>query len=111
MSKPLSREQLKAVRHRAQVRRPARSSDVPYRARVRLTPGDAVRLTRELQEMSQVELAKASGIPQGTISALECGRATLGAERAEKLARALKVHPAVLLWPQWDEEIEAKRAG
>jgi len=72
----------------------------PYRARVELSPGDAVRLTRELQEMTQIDLAAASGIPQGTISALERGRVTLGAERAEKLARALKVHPAVLLWPK-----------
>jgi hypothetical protein len=33
------------------------------------------------------------------------------ADRAEKLARALKVHPAVLLWPNWDVELESKRAG
>ena len=33
-------------------------------------------------------------------------------ERAEKLARALKVHPAVLLWPSgWDTSVESKRAG
>ncbi len=77
---------------------------VPARPRVALTPGDAVRVAREAQEMTQVELAAASGIPQGTISALEHGRVTLGAERAEKLARALKVHPAVLLWPNWDAD-------
>jgi len=80
------------------------------RSRVVLSPGDAVRIARELQEMTQAELAAASGIPQGTISSLEKGRVTLGAERAEKLARALRVHPAVLLWPNW-EEGEAKRVG
>jgi transcriptional regulator with XRE-family HTH domain len=80
---------------------------VPARARVTLTPGDAVRVARELQEMTQAALATASGIPQPTISAIESGRATLGAERAEKLARALKVHPAVLLWPHWDEATKA----
>lgn len=87
-----------------------KAQKVPARPRVVLSPGDSVRIARELQEMTQAELAAASGIPQGTISSLEKGRVTLGAERAEKLARALKVHPAVLLWPNW-EEGEAKRVG
>lgn len=39
-------------------------------------------------------------------------RVSVGVERAEKLARALKVHPAVLLWPNgWDATAETKRAG
>jgi transcriptional regulator with XRE-family HTH domain len=79
------------------------------RTRVVLSPGDSVRIARELQEMTQAELAKACGIPQPTLSSLESGRVTLGAERAEKLARALKVHPAVLLWPNWDESAAPKR--
>lgn len=83
---------------------------VPARARVVLKAGDAVRVTRELQEMSQAELAQASGLTQPTISSIESGRVTLGAERAEKLARALKVHPAVLLWPAWDVDTEARLA-
>jgi transcriptional regulator with XRE-family HTH domain len=82
---------------------------VPARTRVPLTPGDSVRIARELQEMTQAELAAASGIPQPTISSIESGRATLGAERAEKLARALKIHPAVLLWPNWDAEVQSRR--
>jgi transcriptional regulator with XRE-family HTH domain len=84
---------------------------VPARVRVTLTPGDSVRVARELQEMTQADLAEASGVTQPTISSIESGRVTLGAERAEKLARALRVHPAVLLWPQWDVETESKRAG
>ena len=66
-----------------------------------LTPGNAVRVIRELQGMTQDDLASASGIAQATISSIEHGRVKLGAERAERLARALKVHPAVLLWPNW----------
>ena len=84
---------------------------VPARTRVVLAPGDSVRIARELQQMTQAELAKASGIPQPTISSIEDGRVTLGAERAEKLARALKVHPAVLLWPNWDENAAPKRVA
>jgi transcriptional regulator with XRE-family HTH domain len=84
---------------------------VPARPRVALTPGDAVRVARELQEMTQANLAQACGIPQPTISSIESGRIAIGAERAEKLARALKVHPAVLLWPNWEVEPEPKHAA
>ncbi|HEV3189226.1 MAG TPA: helix-turn-helix transcriptional regulator [Polyangiaceae bacterium] len=83
---------------------------VAARVRVALTPGDSVRIARELQEMTQAELAERSGIPQPTLSSIENGRSTLGAERAERLARALKVHPAVLLWPNWNVDAESKRA-
>jgi transcriptional regulator with XRE-family HTH domain len=84
---------------------------VPARVRVVLTPGDSVRVARELQELTQAELAAASGIPQPTISSIESGRATLGAERAEKLARALRVHPAALLWPNWDVDSQSQRTA
>lgn len=84
---------------------------VPARVRVALAPGDSVRIARELQEMTQAELAEASGISQPTISSIESGRATLGAMRAEKLARALKVHPAVLLWPNWNADAGSNRAA
>jgi transcriptional regulator with XRE-family HTH domain len=89
----------------------ARSTEyTPARVRVALTPGDSVRIARELQEMTQAELAAATGIAQPTLSSIESGRSTLGADRAEKLARALKVHPAVLLWPNWGAAVEARRA-
>ena len=94
------------------VKKVKKTEHVPALVRVALAPGDSVRIARELQEMTQAELAEASGIPQPTISSIESGRATLGAERAEKLARALKVHPAVLLWPNWDaDSSDSKRAG
>jgi transcriptional regulator with XRE-family HTH domain len=64
--------------------------------------GESVRIIRELQEMSQNELAKLTGIPQSTISAIENNRVNLGVERAKQLAVALKCHPAVLVFPGWD---------
>ena len=67
----------------------------------RLTPGRAVRITREFAELTQSELARRAGLAQGTLSAIESGKATLGAERARRLARALGVHPAALLFPDW----------
>ena len=36
-----------------------------------------------------------------TISAIENGRVSLGVERAKVLAKALKCHPAVLVFPGW----------
>ena len=70
--------------------------------RVRISPGESVRIMRELQELSQNQLAEAAGIPQSTISAIERERVNLGVERAKVLARALKCHPAVLVFPGWD---------
>jgi len=75
---------------------------IESRVRMALTPAEAVKLAREYQGMSQNELAKATGIPQSTISAIEAGRVNLGVERAKTLARALRVHPAVLVFPGWD---------
>ncbi|MFW5431619.1 MAG: helix-turn-helix domain-containing protein, partial [Methylophilaceae bacterium] len=55
-----------------------------------------------LQELSQNELASITGIPQSTLSAIEHDKVNLGVERAKILARALKCHPAVLVFPGWD---------
>ena len=75
--------------------------------RISLSPGESVRIMRELQELSQSQLGELSGIPQSTISAIEHGRVNLGVERAKNLARALKCHPAVLVFPGWDLEAES----
>lgn len=77
------------------------------RRRVDVTVGESVRIIRELQELSQNELSALTGIPQSTISAIERDRVNLGVERAKVLARALKVHPAVLVFPSWDVERES----
>ncbi len=69
---------------------------------VDVSVGESVRILRELQEMSQNELSELTGIPQSTISAIENDRVNLGVERAKILARALKCHPAVLVFPGWD---------
>jgi DNA-binding XRE family transcriptional regulator len=66
-----------------------------------LTVGDAVRIAREFAALTQKELAQLSGIPQPAISGIEQNRVTLGADRAAKLGRALKVHPGMLVFPNW----------
>lgn len=76
----------------------------PARRRVKVSAGESVRILRELQELTQSQLAAATGIAQATISAIENDRVNLGVERAKALARALKCHPAVLVFPGWDVE-------
>jgi len=61
-----------------------------------------LRAIRELQELTQTELAGLTGIAQSNLSALETGARELGRERALVLAKALRVHPAVLLFPDFD---------
>ena len=74
---------------------------------VEVSIGESVRIIRELQGMSQNDLSSASGIPQSTISAVERDRINLGVQRAKQLARALKCHPAVLVFPGWDIDRES----
>ncbi|MCP5130344.1 MAG: helix-turn-helix transcriptional regulator [Pseudomonadales bacterium] len=69
---------------------------------IEVSVGDSVRILRELQGLSQNQLASLTSIPQSTISAIENGRVNLGIERAKVLARALNCHPAVLVFPGWE---------
>ena len=80
---------------------------VKAKRRTDVSVGDSVRILRELQELSQNNLAALAGIPQSTISAIENDRVQLGVERAKVLARALHCHPAVLVFPGWDVEHES----
>jgi transcriptional regulator with XRE-family HTH domain len=77
------------------------------RKSVDVSVGESVRIIRELQGLSQNALSELTGIPQSTISAIENDRVNLGVERVKTLARALKCHPAVLVFPSWDVEKES----
>ncbi len=79
----------------------------PARKRIEVSVGESVRILRELQELSQSRLAALTGISQATLSAIENGRVNLGVERAKVLAKALKCHPAVLVFPGWEIELDA----
>ena len=81
----------------------------PVKKRVEVSVGESVRILRELQELSQSQLAQLTGIPQATISAIENGRVNLGVERAKVFAHALQCHPAVLVFPGW--EVQLKQGG
>jgi len=78
----------------------------PAKKRIDVSVGESVRIIRELQGMSQNNLAVLSGIPQSTISAIENDRINLGVGRAKTLALVLKCHPAVLVFPGWEVACE-----
>ena len=78
----------------------------PAKLRAEVSVGESVRIVRELQGFSQNELARLSGIPQATLSAIENDRVRLGVERAKVLARALRCDPAVLVFPGWELPVE-----
>jgi len=83
------------------------SEYLPAKKRTTVSVGESVCIIRELQELSQNQLSKLTGIPQATISAIENDRVGLGVERAKILGRALKVHPGVLVFPGWALHDEA----
>lgn len=78
----------------------------PAKKRITVSVGESVRIVRELQGLSQNQLAQRTGIPQATLSAIENDRVRLGVERAKVLARALKCHPAVLVFPGWEDHLQ-----
>ena len=79
----------------------------PAKKRVNVSVGESVRILRELQGLSQNQLAERTGIPQATISVIENDRVRLGVERAKVIARALKCHPAVLVFPGWEDHLQS----
>ncbi len=79
----------------------------PAKKHINVSVGESVRIVRELQELSQNDLAQLAGIPQSTISAIENDRVNLGVERAKILARVLNCHPAVLVFPGWQMDHES----
>jgi len=80
---------------------------VPLR-HVPLTTGEVIRLLRDLKGWTQKTLADKSGISVTNISLLENGKVDIGKKRAELLARAFDVHPAIIMFPEYESrEISA----
>ncbi len=74
---------------------------VEFDLNVKRTPGETIRILREFCEWSQKELEEQTGIPQTTISAIENNRQNLGVERTKVFAKIFRVHPSVILFPNW----------
>ena len=78
----------------------------PAKKRISLSQGEMLKILRKKNELSQNALAEMTGLKQSTISSIENGTISLGLERAKTLAKALRVHPAVLAFPDWEMDKE-----
>ena len=83
---------------------------IAARPHAKLTTGEVIRMLRELKGWTQEELAEKSGIAATNISLLENGRVEIGKKRAEQLAKAFGVHPATIMFPEY-ESLEIERAA
>ena len=77
---------------------------VPAKPHARLSTGEVIKLSRELKGWTQKELAKRSGINATNISLLENERVEIGKKRAEQLAKAFKLHPAIIMFPEYEAD-------
>lgn len=68
--------------------------------RIDVTPAEMLATMRGVHGLTQAKLAKLSGVPQPSIAAIESGRLGLGVERARRLAKAMRIHPSILLFPE-----------
>jgi transcriptional regulator with XRE-family HTH domain len=87
-----------------------RKNFVPARPHVKLTTGEVIKMLRELKGWTQKDLASKSGITPTNLSLLENDKIEIGKRRAEQLAKAFNVHPAIIMFPEY-EAIEIKKAA
>jgi transcriptional regulator with XRE-family HTH domain len=79
----------------------------PARSHAVLTTGETIRMLRELKGWTQAELARRSGISVTNISLLENQKIEIGKKRAEQLAKSFDIHPAIIMFPEYEaKEIE-----
>jgi transcriptional regulator with XRE-family HTH domain len=75
-----------------------------------LSTGEVIQMLRELKGWTQEELAKRCGITVTNISLLENGRVEIGKKRVLQLAKAFKVHPAIIMFPEYESKEIMKAA-
>ena len=75
---------------------------VPARRHAVLSTGEVIRMLRELKGWTQAELAQLCGIRTTNISLLENAKVEIGKKRAEQLAKAFGVHPAIIMFPEYE---------
>jgi len=69
-----------------------------------LTTGEVIKMLRELKGWTQEELAKYCSINAKNISMLENDRIEIGKKRALQLATAFDVHPAIIMFPEYESQ-------
>lgn len=76
----------------------------PARSHASLTTGEVIRILRQKKGWTQAELAKRSGIHANNLCLLEKDRVDIGKQRAKQLAKAFGIHPAIIMFPEYETE-------
>jgi transcriptional regulator with XRE-family HTH domain len=75
---------------------------VPAKPHAKLTTGQVIRMLRDLKGWTQEELAQRCEINATNISLLENDKVEIGKRRVEQIARAFAVHPAIIMFPEYE---------
>jgi transcriptional regulator with XRE-family HTH domain len=75
-----------------------------------LTTGEVIKMLRELKGWTQEDLSKFSSINAKNISMLENNKLEIGKKKAEQLAKAFNVHPAIIMFPEYESKEIQKAA-
>ena len=83
---------------------------VPAKPQVPLSTGEVIRMLRELKGWTQAELARRCGVTPTNLSLLENEKVEIGKKRAEQIAKAFAIHPAIIMFPEY-EGMENKKVA
>lgn len=67
-----------------------------------ISVGETIRMLRDLKGWTQQELEERSGISETNLSLLENDKVDIGKKRAEQLAKAFGIHPAIIMFPEYE---------
>jgi transcriptional regulator with XRE-family HTH domain len=87
-----------------------RKDFAPAKPHVKLTTGDVISMLRELKSWTQEELARRSGVSSTNLSLLENNKLDIGKRRAIAIAKAFDVHPAIIMFPEYEAQAIANAA-
>jgi len=82
----------------------------PAETHASLSTGQVIRMLRDLKGWTQEELARRCGISATNISLLENDKVDIGKKRVERLAAAFDLHPAIIMFPEYEARAIAKVA-
>ena len=81
-----------------------KSNFKPAKQHTVITTGEVIKMLRELKGWTQEELAKYCSINAKNISLLENDKIDKEKKRALQLATALDVHPAIIMFPEYESK-------
>jgi transcriptional regulator with XRE-family HTH domain len=84
-----------------------KSNFIEAKSHHKLNSAQVIKMLRELKGWTQSELAKRSKITASNLSLLENDKVDLGKKRALQLANAFNVHPAIIMFPEYEMKIAA----